>query len=369
VASLLESDGLSLLESGTMYPMSQFRLTGDSVPFPFPECLLSTESFMPFLPSTSSRRLKNVSVMMFWTSESGTRYVLVSLAEAESLRKIILRDTKLHLKQRVQLSAVDCATLAIPLTPEIVSIETPRRPEGMMSDAVGSVLFKEQLHAAHAVRACDTAIISSIFFNNAIHFNDSAIVALITVFESVSLDRRIDYFNKVLCCRLRDQASWECSSVANFFTHQKAHDIRKVFDLRATLVRAIVKEMKADSQRLPSLRHFYEFMCDPKTRLMTAKSLSAAIEKFRQNSSLLSSLHADNLSELLKFYSGANALSWLQFQRLVSIEFHENHSDHADLEDSTSPFSPKATAGSLDVLMQNLSLADMRYVFAKIVCL
>lgn len=361
VSSLFENDGKSLLESGAMYLMSQFRLTTDSAPFPFPEHLLSTESFMPFLPSASSRRLKNVSVIMFWTGESSeTRYVLLSLAEAETLRKIILRDTTLNLKRRVQLSAIDCATLAIPITPEVVSIETAQLHEGMMLDTMGSIAFEQHLHAAHAVRECDTAIISSIFFNNTIHFNDSAIIALITAFESVSLDQRIEFFKKVLCCRLRDQASWECSSVANFFTHEFAAHLRTLFDCRATLVRAILKEMKTDNQKFPSLQVLYKFMCDPKTQLMTADSISAAIGRFQQKSSLLKSLSTQNLSELLKFHAGANILTWLQFQRLVSIEFHENHADHTDLEDNSSPFTPKATAGSLDALMQNLDLAEKR---------
>lgn len=366
----MQNDGLPLLDNGVMYQMCHLRLTRDSAPFPFPEHLLSTESYMPFLPPINSRRLKNVSVMLIWTNESsGTRYVIVSLAEAETLRRVILRDTRLNLKQYIQLSAVDSATLAIPLTPEIISIERPQEIEGMMSDTVASVIFEQRLQEVHKVRACDTAIISSMFFNNDIHYNDSAIVALITVFESVGLAQRIEFFKRVLCCRLRDQLSWECTSIANFFTNEMAHDLRKVFDSRATLVRAIVKEMRTHFVSFSSLRALYDFMCDPETRLLTAESMSAAIRKFRQNSSLLQTLQTQNLSELVKYQTGgANLLTWLQFQRMVSIELHENPSKHEEIEDTTSPFSPKATAGSLDALMQNLDIADKKYFVFKLFC-
>jgi hypothetical protein len=337
--------------------MSQFRLSQNTACFPFPENLLSTESFMPFLPPVGTRRLKNVTIILMWAhGETMMRCVLVSLAEAETLRRIILRDTRLNLKSLVHLSAIDCNESLVFLTPPVGDVaQLSHLPS--FSDDVPSAAFQEHLEKSHFVSSCDVATVASLFFNSSIHFRDSEIITLIDAFECVSRDARLEFFKRVLCCRLRDQASWDCTHLANFFDYDKSELLREILNSRATLIRALLREMSQLRPLFSTMQGAYSFLCDSQTGLLTAASMFAAVGSFQQKSALLDFLTFDVLSRLVQFETDrqSHVLTWMQFNRMVSLGFiSENASDAG----SDEPFPRDESSGNLDALMRNLDLAE-----------
>ena len=339
-----------------MYRMSEFRLARELDPLPFPDNLLSTESFMPFLPPIGTRRLKNVNIMLMWTcDDTVTRCVLVSLAEAETLRRIILRDNRLNLKRVVHLSAIDSSAPVVLLTPSVGQPSHLTLPS--FSDDVPSSAFQDALEKSQVVTSCDVSIVASLFFNSNIHFSDSDVITLINAFECVSRDNRLEFFKLVLCCRLRDQASWDSTPLVNFFDHDKSELLREVINSRAFLIRSLVREMSLVWPLFSTVRSAYEFLCDSHTGLLTAASMFAAIGSFRQKSTLLNSLSVDALSRLVQFQTDRQShfLTWMQFSRMVSLGFLSESASDAVADE---PFSLNESSGNLDALMRNLDLAD-----------
>lgn len=339
--------------------MSQFRLSHGVDPLPFPENLLSTESFMPFLPPIGTRRLKNVSIMLMWTvtcDDTPPRCVLVSLAEAETLRRIILRDNRFNLKRVVHLFAIDCSAAVVLLTPPVGQV-TEHSCVPTFTDDVPSSTFQENLEKLHDASSCDMSIVASLFFNSNIHFGDSEIITLIDVFECVNRDTRLEFFKRVLCCRLRDQASWDCTPLVNFFDHEKSEFLREVINSRATLIRAIAREISLVRPLFSTVRGAYEFLCDSQTGLLTAVSVFAAVALFRQTSSLLNSMSCNALSRLVQFQTDGKShfLTWMQFNRMVSLGFLLESARDAVADE---PFSLNESSSNLDALMRNLDLAD-----------
>jgi hypothetical protein len=340
-----------------MYRMSEFSLSRTSQPLPFPENLLCTESFVPLLPPIGTRRLKNVSIILIWACEDNAmRCVLVSLAEAETLRRIILHDNKLNLKQVAHLCIIDSSSPVVLLTPSIQQVTQSSHPPPL-SDDVPSSTFQEYLVQSHDASLCDTAIVTSLFFNCNIHFSDSDIITLINAFEHVSRDDRLFFFQSVLCCRLRDQASWDCTPLVNFFDCDSSELLREVTNTRATLVCALTREMSLVQPLFTTVRGAYEHFCDPQTGLLTASSMQSGIGCFQQNSTLLNSLSGDALSRLLQFQTDRRChfLTWLQFNRMVSLGLLLEIAADADADE---PISLIENSSNLDALMRNLDLAE-----------
>jgi hypothetical protein len=85
--------------------------------------------------------------------------------------------------------------------------------------------------------------------------------------------------------------------------------------------------------------------------------MQSGIGCFQQKSTLLNSLSGDALSRLLQFQTDRRShfLTWLQFNRMVSLGLLLETAGDADVDE---PISVNENSSNLDALMRNLDLAE-----------
>ncbi len=144
--------------------------------------------------------------MLEWlppASEHGVQYVMLSLDEAQSVRRAI------HLNHPAICGGGDAAGVALVLPSSQRSL---RRIDATVDAATTSVS-----------ESGDVCVQTARFFNNEMWFDDAQLIALLRGLSAVSMAERKQFFQSTIMSRRRDRGSWEDTSLIHAFAHADEH--------------------------------------------------------------------------------------------------------------------------------------------------
>lgn len=239
--------------SGTFYALADFRTRTDAEPLPFPRSVLLTDNYARRHHSHSlPRRLKNVTITLDWqapgTEESALRLVMLSLAEAEALRRAI------HLGHHALATGEELS--AEPAERAGKALARLRLVDGRLLDFSPPEL--EDVAAAGgatddavAASPLDIAVSTVRFFDNQMWFSEHQLIALLEAVKEATVDQRQQFFKEVIRSRRRDRQAWEDTSLAGVFAHRDAEHL-----VRLRVWARVVRE--AIESRGWTLRHAFD---------------------------------------------------------------------------------------------------------------
>eukprot|EP01062_Namystynia_karyoxenos_P039074 TRINITY_DN2841_c0_g1_i1.p1 TRINITY_DN2841_c0_g1~~TRINITY_DN2841_c0_g1_i1.p1 ORF type:complete len:4290 (+),score=1351.18 TRINITY_DN2841_c0_g1_i1:81-12872(+) len=180
------------------YFLSAFRALQEMPTLPFPRELLLTDNFFrPTWLGLGERRLKSAAVLLLWrpTAEEASRTVLVSLAEAETLRWMV------HTRQ----PAVRAAAGLQLLTPSGMIVDATSRAEAPAPELLQCVRF----------------------FNGEMYYSEEQLALLERALAAAPLDDRRSFFLHSVRLRQRQQGLYADTPIAQFLTpREQWHLIR-----------------------------------------------------------------------------------------------------------------------------------------------
>ena len=219
-------------KSGTMwenefpfYPMSIFSprpkdFKFGKVHFPkihsleFPKDMLQSVNFAPITrDSTKPLKLKNVNIVLDWIhSDSSRRSIVLTLSEAETMRRIIQTRRKYNLNESTKLALI--------VLPQGIILESTKGYDTCSPD---------QLIMA-----------STKFWNNEMYYKEEETTLLLQALKNSNRDNRREFFEASLAARRRARASWTGTPVRSIF----AFDDGASFDHLLALVDRVRQHMK-----------------------------------------------------------------------------------------------------------------------------
>lgn len=182
--------------------------------------MLSYNFFRPTWLSSGARRLKNVSVILDWTTSTGHQLcAAITLAEGETIRWMIHQG---H--------------------PDVISLDLALRTlDGRTIDATEG--FTERSLA-------DSALCGFMFFNGEMYYHEGQLRELMAMLACDTIDQRKEFFVRCLLLRRRERHMWIDTDLAKLFVEEvdwgtiheralvevvqkklrmRAHDLEEVF--------------------------------------------------------------------------------------------------------------------------------------------
>jgi hypothetical protein len=230
------------------YPLSEFCLNQlPTSKLPFPHFMYASEGYAPFIhASGGKRRLKNVTVLLQWipcdddkTLENCSPVsVIISLAEAESLRFLINRDPSLQ--KIMMLWSIDPPIYGSPVSPPLLvstkGICIDRRTHPTYDYAPSSL--------SDNLKDLNAAVQFARYFNSSMYFDDAGIVTLLTMLEKLDKTHRRKLFTENLDCRLRDLVVTANTPVEHIFRHDHADTVGRILHIICRIRELLVEEFE-----------------------------------------------------------------------------------------------------------------------------
>ena len=230
--------------AGAFYPARSFRPAANAQPLAaLPPSLLFSEQFASSIcREDRPRRMRNVEALLFWRpgdeEKATVRCVLLSLAEAETLRRQLL-------------ACCGCPEAASGATASILQLDgspltLPFDAEGACFCDLQSSLCSAPLPIADPSSRPSVPEVLSVcrYLNNDMWFAEDQVVHLLRALRGAAESQRRAYFEALLLCRRRDRVDWQDTGIAQVFSHADETALQRLNAMAEGVRRLVQRESR-----------------------------------------------------------------------------------------------------------------------------
>eukprot|EP00931_Biecheleriopsis_adriatica_P018048 TRINITY_DN12737_c1_g1_i1.p1 TRINITY_DN12737_c1_g1~~TRINITY_DN12737_c1_g1_i1.p1 ORF type:complete len:1556 (-),score=408.83 TRINITY_DN12737_c1_g1_i1:30-4622(-) len=290
------------LIGSSFHRAAEFKITGSSKALAYPSSLLLTQDYAPQMHRfDQARRLKNVEVIMRWeaTADQKMRCVVLSLAEAESLRRFAQRDGAARKIKGMSIDLCSVRGLWISENPPVEEVAKLDAVQVEFSDGGSSDLSFNTLRQ------------TARFFNGEMWLEEQEIIAILQSLAEAAASERQEAFEETMTCRRRDMVAWQGTALQKVFDHSDHQHLLKMLRLSLHVRRAL------EQSGTPLSDIFAAWDSDRDTYL--------SCEELAKGVTALAGLQAEEVAELWK-HADLNSDGYLSYREFAS-EFGRRSDD------------------------------------------